>query len=149
MSCLTTLKLTSASSSAMRISRRASSMFSSVSLACPRSVLKARCSFSCRFSNIGVIRYFSSRDELLSCGPGSIGPRHELQMRLAGCEPTTYEYGMIDHDDRSRDWRAVVPDMGRDDCRLGTLLAHHNSTRGAEAANRARAPGCGGCTGAQ
>src|SRR5579871_1340664 len=61
ISSLTTLKLTSASSSAMRISRRASSMFSSVILAWPRRVLKARWSFSCRFSNIEVSGYFSSR----------------------------------------------------------------------------------------
>src|SRR5580700_12187128 len=61
MSCFTTLKLTSASSSARRISRSASSMFSSVSLACPRRLLNARCSFSCKFSNIGVSQHFNSR----------------------------------------------------------------------------------------
>src|SRR5208283_1083945 len=51
-SSLTTLKLTSASSSAMRISFSASPMFSSVSEPCPRRFLKARCSLSVRFSNI-------------------------------------------------------------------------------------------------
>src|ERR1700693_4479054 len=61
MSCLTTLKLTSASSRARRISRSASSIFSSVSLAWPRRLLKARCSFSCKFSNIRMI-HFSSGD---------------------------------------------------------------------------------------
>src|SRR6185312_11046669 len=49
---LTTLKLTSASSSAMRISLSASWMFSGVSVPCPRRFLNARCSFSWRFSNI-------------------------------------------------------------------------------------------------
>src|ERR1700730_1867964 len=52
MSCLTTLKLTSASSSAMRISRRALSMFSAESLPSPRRFLKTRCSFSDRLSNM-------------------------------------------------------------------------------------------------
>src|SRR5271157_6444440 len=51
-SSLTTLKLTSASSRAMRISFSASPMFSSVSVPCPRRFLKARCSLSVRFSNI-------------------------------------------------------------------------------------------------
>ncbi len=49
---LTTLKFTSASSSARRISFRASSMFSSVRLPWPRRFLNARCSLSVRFSNI-------------------------------------------------------------------------------------------------
>src|SRR5271166_4450229 len=52
ISSLTTLKLTSASSSAMRISFSASPMFSSDSVPCPRRFLKARCSLSVRFSNI-------------------------------------------------------------------------------------------------
>src|ERR1019366_6747264 len=51
-SCLTTRKLTSASSSAMRISRSAASMFSADSLPSPRRFLKTRCSFSERLSNI-------------------------------------------------------------------------------------------------
>src|ERR1017187_4898846 len=55
MSSLTTLKLTSASSRAMRISLSASPMFSSVRVPCPRRFLKARWSLSVRFSNmIGV-----------------------------------------------------------------------------------------------
>src|ERR1035437_11131502 len=64
MSCLTTLKLTSASSSARRMSRSASSMYSSVSLACPRRPLNARWSFSCKFSNIGMMIHFSSGKRL-------------------------------------------------------------------------------------
>src|ERR1035437_3238079 len=52
MSCLTTLKLTSASSSAMRISRKAPSMFSAESFPSPRRFLKTRCSFSDRLSNM-------------------------------------------------------------------------------------------------
>src|ERR1051325_4198600 len=54
MSCLTTLKLTSASSSAMRISRRAPSMFSAVSFPSPRRFLKTRCSLSERLSNMRI-----------------------------------------------------------------------------------------------
>src|SRR3954451_6073341 len=54
MSCLTTLKLTSASSSAMRISRRAPSMFSAVSFPSPRRFLKTRCSLSDRLSNMRI-----------------------------------------------------------------------------------------------
>src|SRR5579863_211498 len=61
ISSLTTLKLTSASSSASRISRSASAMFSSLSRAWPRRDLNARCSFSCRFSNIR--RHYSNSDE--------------------------------------------------------------------------------------
>src|SRR5271168_1702372 len=60
ISSLTTLKLTSASSKARRISRRASPMFSSVRTACPRRDLKARCNFSERFSNM-TNHYFSSQ----------------------------------------------------------------------------------------
>src|SRR5271157_1563844 len=52
MSCLTTLKWTSASSSAMRISRKAPSMFSAESFPSPRRLLKTRCSFSDRLSNM-------------------------------------------------------------------------------------------------
>src|ERR1017187_5418560 len=52
MSCLTTLKLTSASSSARRISRKAPSMFSAESFPSPRRLLKTRCSFSDRLSNM-------------------------------------------------------------------------------------------------
>ena len=52
MSCLTTRKLTSASSSAMRISRKAVSMFSAESLPSPRRFLKTRCSLSERLSNM-------------------------------------------------------------------------------------------------
>src|SRR5581483_11973898 len=55
MSCLTTRKLTSASSNAMRISRRALSMFSAVSLPSPRRFLKTRCSFSDRLSNMDAV----------------------------------------------------------------------------------------------
>ena len=47
----TTLKLTSASRSAIRISRMASFTSSSVSLPCPRSFLKIPCRRSDRFSN--------------------------------------------------------------------------------------------------
>src|SRR3954451_21086063 len=54
MSCLTTRKLTSASSSAMRISRRAPSMFSAVSFPSPRRFLKTRCSLSDRLSNMRI-----------------------------------------------------------------------------------------------
>src|SRR5689334_24832278 len=54
MSCLTTLKLTSASRSAMRISRRAVSMFSAESFPSPRRFLKTRCSLSDKLSNIGT-----------------------------------------------------------------------------------------------
>src|SRR5450756_2796761 len=54
ISCLTTLKLTSASSSAMRISRRALSMFSAESLPSPRRFLKTRCSLSDRLSNMKI-----------------------------------------------------------------------------------------------
>src|SRR5450432_3901910 len=49
---LTTERLTSASSSATRISRNASPMFSSVTVPCPRRFLNARCSLSDKFSNI-------------------------------------------------------------------------------------------------
>src|ERR1017187_1308711 len=56
MSCLTTRKLTSASSSARRISRRALSMFSAESLPSPRRFLKTRCSFSDRLSNMSLCR---------------------------------------------------------------------------------------------
>ena len=59
-----TLRLTSASSSATRISRRASVMFSSVSVPCPRRVLKARCNLSVRFSNIGQLLVYLGE----SCG---------------------------------------------------------------------------------
>src|ERR1700722_10691574 len=52
MSCLTTLKLTSASRRATRTSRRAVSMFSSVRRPSPRRFLKTRCSLSDRLSNI-------------------------------------------------------------------------------------------------
>src|SRR5262249_16213387 len=52
MKALTTLKLTSASSSASRISRRADSMLSGVSLAAPRSVLKTSCRRVLRDSNM-------------------------------------------------------------------------------------------------
>src|SRR5882762_9136372 len=61
MRSLTTLKLTSASSSARRICFIASAMFSSVRTACPRRDLKARWSFSWRFSNIRDQHYFSRR----------------------------------------------------------------------------------------
>src|SRR5664280_3842583 len=54
MSCLTTLKLTSASNSAMRISRRALSMFSAESLPSPRRFLNTRCSLSDRLSNMRI-----------------------------------------------------------------------------------------------
>src|SRR5689334_15025104 len=54
MSCLTTLKLTSASSSAIRISRRAPSMFSAVSFPSPRRFLNTRCSLSDRLSNMRI-----------------------------------------------------------------------------------------------
>src|SRR5882762_6957533 len=57
MSCLTTLKLTSASSSATRISRRATSMFSAESLPSPRRFLKTRCSLSDKLSNMAGSRY--------------------------------------------------------------------------------------------
>src|ERR1700682_6298820 len=60
---LTTLKLTSASSSARRICFIASAMFSSVRTACPRRDLKARWSFSWRFSNIRGQHYFSRRED--------------------------------------------------------------------------------------
>src|SRR5690348_4628445 len=66
MSCLTTRKLTSASSSAMRISRRALSMFSALSLPSPRRFLNTRCSFSDRLSNIeSCIRPHRGRGETL------------------------------------------------------------------------------------
>src|ERR1039457_4406379 len=52
MSCLTTRKLTSASSKATRISRRADSMFSGDSLPSPRRFLKTRCNLSDRLSNM-------------------------------------------------------------------------------------------------
>ena len=52
ISSFTTLRFTSASSSATRISRNASAMFSSVTDPCPRRFLNARCSLSVRFSNI-------------------------------------------------------------------------------------------------
>ncbi len=58
ISSRTTLRLTSASSRATRISRRASAMFSSVSVPCPRRLLKARCSLSVRFSNIGLLQVY-------------------------------------------------------------------------------------------
>ena len=48
----TTLRLTSASSRATRISLRASAMFSSVSVPWPRRFLKTRCNLSVRFSNM-------------------------------------------------------------------------------------------------
>ena len=54
ISCLTTRKLTSASSSATRISRSALSMFSAVSRPSPRRFLKTRCSLSDRLSNIRI-----------------------------------------------------------------------------------------------
>src|SRR5215467_13975639 len=52
MSCLTTRKLTSASSSATRISRRALSIFSALRRPSPFRFLKTRCSFSERLSNM-------------------------------------------------------------------------------------------------
>src|SRR5581483_11098793 len=52
MSCLTTRKLTSASSSATRISRSAASMFSALSLPSPRRFLKMRCNLSDKLSNM-------------------------------------------------------------------------------------------------
>src|SRR6202042_3358880 len=52
MRSLVTVRLTSDSRSATRISRRASLMFSSVRVPWPRRVLKERCSFSERFSNM-------------------------------------------------------------------------------------------------
>src|SRR4249920_85915 len=54
INCLTTLKLTSASSSAMRISRRALSMFSAESLPSPRRFLNTRCNLSDRLSNMKI-----------------------------------------------------------------------------------------------
>src|SRR6266481_5907118 len=63
MRSLTTLKLTSASSSARRICFIASAMFSSVRTACPRRDLKARWSFSWRFSNIRDQHYFNRRED--------------------------------------------------------------------------------------
>src|SRR3984957_3298617 len=78
MSCLTTLKLTSASSTARRISRLASLIFSSVSLAWPRRLLKARCSFSCKFSNMALDHFSSGRQRRAS---GS-GPRWEFILRV-------------------------------------------------------------------
>src|SRR6266436_10454275 len=63
ISSLTTLKLTSASSSARRICFIASEMFSSVRTACPRRDLKARWSFSWRFSNIRDQHYFNRRED--------------------------------------------------------------------------------------
>src|SRR5580700_9552458 len=87
MSCLTTLRLTSASSSAMRISRRASSMFSSVRVAWPRRVLKARWSFSWRFSNIDVSGYFSSES---SVGQSSHRPE-ENSLFLLDLRPSQFD----------------------------------------------------------
>src|SRR5580692_2416624 len=78
MSCLTTLKLTSASSRARRISRSASSIFSSVSLAWPRRLLKARCSFSCKFSNMALDHFSSGRQRRAS----GFGPRWEFILRV-------------------------------------------------------------------
>src|SRR5262245_48384733 len=57
ISCLTTLKLTSASSSATRISRSAASMFAAVSLPSPRRFLKTRCSLSDKLSNMTALDY--------------------------------------------------------------------------------------------
>src|ERR1035438_3338349 len=54
ISCLTTLKLTSASNSAMRISRRALSMFSAESLPSPRRFLNTRWSLSDKLSNMRI-----------------------------------------------------------------------------------------------
>src|SRR5580700_2195342 len=82
MSCLTTLKLTSASSRARRISRSASSIFSSVSLAWPRRLLKARCSFSCKFSNM-ALDHFSSGRQRRASGSGS---RLEFILRICDLE---------------------------------------------------------------
>ena len=66
---VTTFRFTSASSSATRISRRASAMFSSLSVPWPRSVLNARCSLSVRFSNIGQNQvYLERRVGRRSCG---------------------------------------------------------------------------------
>src|SRR6202162_6460109 len=63
MRSLTTLKLTSASSSARRICFNASEIFSSVRTACPRRDLKARWSFSWRFSNMRDQIYFSRHED--------------------------------------------------------------------------------------
>src|SRR5271165_4189885 len=52
MSCLTTLKLTSASSNATRTSRSADSIFSADRRPSPRMFLKTRCNLSERLSNI-------------------------------------------------------------------------------------------------
>src|SRR5580658_1874499 len=69
MRCLTTLKLTSASSSATRTSRRAVSIFSAVRRPSPRRFLKTRCSLSDRLSNILIDRAVSPRegDFLVNC----------------------------------------------------------------------------------
>src|SRR5260370_9407654 len=64
ISCLTTLKLTSASRSATRISRRAASMFAAESLPSPRRFLKTRCSLSDKLSNMAASAYSRLRGEI-------------------------------------------------------------------------------------
>src|SRR4029077_10554108 len=92
MRSLTTLKLTSASSSARRICFIASAMFSSVRTACPRRDLEARWSFSWRFSNIRGQHYFSRREDgtrnqrddcvAVSCLRRTDGNAHKFTPRL-------------------------------------------------------------------
>src|SRR5258708_24575247 len=64
ISCLTTLKLTSASRRATRISHRAVSMFAAESLPSPRRFLKTRCSLSDKLSNMTASDYSRLRGEI-------------------------------------------------------------------------------------
>src|ERR1039458_1386753 len=93
MSSLTTLKLTSASSRAMRISLSASPMFSSVRVPCPRRFLKARWSLSVRFSNMIGIQ--------IDGRGGAVSPRNIRISRYPGwrCWPLR---GL------SNDWRRTM-----------------------------------------
>src|ERR1017187_8440632 len=68
---VTTLRLTSASSSATRIRLSASVMFSSVSVPWPRRTLKARCNLSVRFSNIGLLQVYPAGGGRSPCNPTS------------------------------------------------------------------------------
>src|SRR5258707_3624149 len=102
---LTTLKLTSASSSARRICFIASAMFSSVRTACPRRDLKARWSFSWRFSNIRDQHYFNRREDTRRPGASQVSRQvrppklDHLGGRLRMLRPLLFEY-FLRGDDR-------------------------------------------------
>src|SRR5664279_844337 len=107
-SSLTTLKFTSASSRAMRISLSASPIFSSVRVPCPRRFLKARWSLSVRFSNIVGIQIdgcgsavFAAKYQDITQNEGGleaecrrVRPKHQQYPREAGKSPQRLKPGV-------------------------------------------------------